>query len=227
MVHIMVDLETLSTDSNAIILTIGAIPFGPDGTHIVDKGCYFYERVNLYSYNRFKNNEFHLNWGTLIWWLEQDPEPLRDAFLAEPRYPIWTVMQDFLNWINIICKSFGDMKVNIWSHGKDFDVVVLQNAFKICNVDCPWDYWDTRDTRTIYALAGVETMNISMPPGFKAHDAIGDCLKQIEGIRLAYNRINGLPDGTPEILNESETEQPESETETESELDKTDPTNIH
>ena len=50
MVHIMVDLETLGTDSNAIILTIGAIPFSSTGEIIVDKDMYFYQKVNLPSY---------------------------------------------------------------------------------------------------------------------------------------------------------------------------------
>ena len=186
----MVDLETLGTDSNAIILTIGAIPFAPDGTHLVEPESYFYEKVNLNSYNEYKNNEFSIDWGTLIWWLKQDSEPLREAFLDTPRYPIWDVMQDFVNWINIICDMCGDHNVNIWSHGKDFDVVLLENAFKICNIDCPWDYVDTRDTRTLYALAGVDMNCVGIPGGYKAHNAIGDCLKQIEGIRLSYNVIN-------------------------------------
>lgn len=186
----MVDLETLSTDSNAVILTIGAVPFGGDGKLILSDDLYFYERVNLPSYNKYTNGEFACDWNTLLWWLRQDKEPLNDAFLDGPRYPIWTVMKDFVNWLDIICKTVGEHKINIWSHGKDFDVVVIQNALKVCGIECPWMYWDTRDTRTLYALAGIDSRNIPMPEGFKAHNAVGDCLKQIEGIRLSYNVIN-------------------------------------
>ena len=192
----MVDLETLGTDSDAIILTIGAIPFSPDGTVLVDEDEYFYEKVHLPSYNIYKNKEFSVDWGTLLWWLKQDPEPLREAFLDQPRYPIWVVMKDFLNWLEIIGKMFGDRKINMWSHGKDFDVVLLQNAFKVCGLECPWKFWESRDTRTLYALTGVDTRNISMPEGFKAHNAIGDCLKQIEGMRLANNVLNNHIQGT-------------------------------
>jgi hypothetical protein len=187
----MVDLETLSTDSNAIILTIGAVPFGPDGSQIVDEDSYFYERVDLKSYNRYKD-KFSIDYNTLNWWMRQEQEPRDQAFLETPRYSIDTVMQDFVNWLTIMCNAFGDSKINIWSHGKDFDVVVLENAFKICGIGCPWKYFDTRDTRTLYALAGVDSRNISIPEGFKAHNAIGDCLKQIEGVRLSYNNLNGI-----------------------------------
>ena len=186
----MVDLETLSTDSNAVILTIGAVPFGSDGKLIMDDDFYFYERVELKSYNKYKNNEFNCNWDTLVWWLKQEKEPLDEAFLIGPRYPIWDALQDFVNWIHIVCKTVSDNKINIWSHGKDFDVVVLENAFKVCNITCPWKFWDTRDTRTLYALTGVDMKRISMPEGFKAHNAVGDCFKQIEGVRQAFNNLN-------------------------------------
>ncbi len=47
MVNFMVDIETLSVKSNAIILTIVCIPFNSSGTHMVEKDYYFYERVEL------------------------------------------------------------------------------------------------------------------------------------------------------------------------------------
>ena len=190
MVHIMVDLETLSTDSNAVILTIGAIPFSGAGELIMGDDFYFYECVDLKSYNKYKNNEFSFNWDTLIWWLKQEKEPREEAFLIGPRHAISDVLQDFVNWIGIVCKELNDNRINIWSHGKDFDVVVLENGFKVCNIECPWKFWDTRDTRTLYALAGVDMRNISVPAGFKAHNAVGDCFKQIEGVRQAFNNIN-------------------------------------
>jgi hypothetical protein len=186
----MVDLETMGTDPNTVILTVGAVPFGGDGNLIMEDNFYFYERVQLQSYDKYKNGEFNFSWDTLIWWLKQDKDPLEDAFLLQPRYPIWVVMQDFANWISIVCNMCNDNKINIWSHGKDFDVVVLQNAFKVCGIVCPWKYWDTRDTRTLYALAGIDMRDISMTKGFKSHNAVGDCFKQIEGIRRAYNVIN-------------------------------------
>jgi len=191
MVNIMIDIETVSTASNATILTIGAIPFLSDGTIPVDPDMYFYERVQLESYDSFKNNEFDFDFSTLIWWLKQDSEPLKDAFLENPRFPIKVVMQDLANYLMIIKNLIKDETVNIWSHGKDFDVVILQNAFKVCGIECPWKFWDTRDTRTIYSLTNVNLKNISID-GYKSHNAIGDCLKQIEGIKQSYSIINSV-----------------------------------
>lgn len=189
MVNIMVDIETLSTDSNAVILTIGAIPFSSDGIISVDEDMYFYRRVNLQSYNKYKNNEFNFNYETLLWWLKQDQKIRDEAFSNRPRYDIEIVMKDFIDYLATIRKYLNDDKIHIWSHGKDFDVVILQNAFKVCKLECPWKFWDTRDTRTIYALANIDMKNIG---GFECHNAIGDCLKQIEGIKQSYTIINNF-----------------------------------
>lgn len=191
MVNFMVDLETLSTESNALILTIGCVPFGLDGSLIVDKDLYFYNRVELSSYNEIMD-DFHMDFNTLLWWLDQEAEPLSEAFKTGPRKPIEDVMASFALWIIQICNYCRSTEIAMWSHGKDFDCVVLQNAFKVFGIPCPWKYWDTRDTRTIYSLAGVDTRNIKMPEGFKSHNAIGDCLKQIEGIRQSFNIINNI-----------------------------------
>lgn len=193
MVNFMVDLETLSTEPNAIILTIGCVPFGSDGSHIVTEDMYFYNRVELSSYNDIID-KFHMDFNTLLWWLEQDNEPLSEAFKNGPRKPIAQAIADFALWIIQICKYCQDSKITMWSHGKDFDCVILQSAFKVFGIPCPWSYWDTRDTRTIYALTRVDLRNIQMPDGFKAHNAIGDCLKQIEGIRQSFMVINNIND---------------------------------
>ena len=190
MVNFMVDLETMSTASNAVILTIGCIPFGSDGSLIVEEDMFFYNRIDLSSYNN--RPEFHSDFNTLLWWLQQEKEPLDEAFLAGPRKPIDRAMMDFDIWLAQICSYLNDKKITMWSHGKDFDCVVLDNAFKACHLECPWKYFDTRDTRTIYSLAGVDMRNVQIPEGYKAHNAIGDCLKQIEGIKQSFQIINNV-----------------------------------
>ena len=65
----MVDLETLSTRSNALILTIGAVPFNNTGDVSVGEELYFYQRVSLDSYQDCFS--FHMDYKTLVWWMKQ------------------------------------------------------------------------------------------------------------------------------------------------------------
>jgi len=184
--NIMVDIETLGTDSDTMILTIGAIPFTNEAKIVAPKTEWFYKKVDLNSYKKYKN-DFSMDYNTLIWWLKQDDKPRYEAFIEKPRDPIDVVMEDFAKWL--IKTTNNDIR--IWSHGKDFDTVVLQHAFKVVSVDCPWTYWNTRDTRTVYSMAGIDMRDITIPEGFDAHNALGDCLKQIDGLNLAFLVING------------------------------------
>lgn len=54
------------------------------------------------------------------------------------------------------------------------------------NIEIPWKFWNSRDTRTVYDLAGIDMKKISVPDNYKAHHALGDCLKQIEGLKQAF-----------------------------------------
>lgn len=127
MVHIMVDIETLGTDPDSMILTIGAVPFSEKGEVLVEKDFYFYERVDLKCYDFYKNsNYFTMNFDTLLWWMKQDEDPRGEAFLNEPRYPIDKVISKFVEWIKQTCDYLRDRKIHMWSHGKEFDILYFK-----------------------------------------------------------------------------------------------------
>jgi hypothetical protein len=185
----MLDVETMGTEPNSIILTIGAVPFDKEGKPSLGRDFYFYKRVELQSYDKYKNMEYSFDWVTLLWWLRQDKNLIAESFLSQPRYPIWDVLQDFNDWIFAVCKMFDDYNLKIWSHSKNFDIVVLQNAFKSCDIECPWKYLDTRDTRTLYDLAGIDINEIKMSDELKFHNVIWNCFRQIEAINHAYKYV--------------------------------------
>ena len=81
-----------------------------------------------------------MDFNTLLWWLKQDSEPQAEAFLTGLRKPIEQVIGDFALWIIQVCRYRCDKNIIMWSHGKDFDCVILQNAFKIWGIECPWKY---------------------------------------------------------------------------------------
>jgi hypothetical protein len=76
MIHVMVDLETLSTKSNAAILAIGAVKFTPE------KGVYdnYYQVVTTPP----ETEGFHISTETLEWWTKQSAEAQRFAEASRP-----------------------------------------------------------------------------------------------------------------------------------------------
>lgn len=171
MVHLMIDIETLGTRNNSPILSIAAVPFDPKTGK-----CYsniFYEKIDISSYD---NTPFQLNFSTLKWWLSQSEKARTEAFSGVKS--IDKVIKEFHKYLT------GMGKIYPWSHGKDFDLPILENAFSVFSLETPWKFWDTLDTRTIYYAHNINLKNIKMEKMTK-HNALHDCYLQIKGIELA------------------------------------------
>ncbi len=63
--HLMVDLETLATSPDAVILTLGAVTFDPASDRTFDK---LYYRVDLDSCT---NLGMRIDDATVDWWSKQ------------------------------------------------------------------------------------------------------------------------------------------------------------
>jgi exodeoxyribonuclease VIII len=131
--NIMLDLETMSTASNAAILSIGAVKFS---NKIDDE---FYSVVDLKTCT---DVGLEIDNSTIEWWNNQSPEA-RQVFNEIP-ITLEQMLKDFSNWI-------GD-KPMLWGNGSDFDNVILSNAYKACGIEQPWAYYNNRCFRTLRAL---------------------------------------------------------------------------
>ena len=74
MIHAMVDLETLSTNTNAVILTIGGVKFDPHTSVIPSQGMYF--KVDVDSQTAIGREVMQ---ETMDWWGEQTKEIQEEA----------------------------------------------------------------------------------------------------------------------------------------------------
>lgn len=178
--NVMIDLETLSTKPNAQIISIGAVAFNPTSGKEYDR---FYSRINIDSYER--ESGFDMEFGTVKWWMSQSSEAREEAFFKEPRSPIRGALYSFIAWLE---KVKGNDAIIPWSHGKEFDLIILQYHFQTFCIENPWKFWNTRDTRTLYDIAKINLRDIPVPEHV-AHHPIGDCLRQIEGVKRAYSVI--------------------------------------
>lgn len=170
----MVDLETLATTPDATILTIGAIKFDPVSEYIDDD--VFYTRVISPQGRR-------VDPSTVDWWNSQSPSAQEEVFKATPACAIEQMLTDFIEWL--------DGKPVMWCQGLTFDVPILEDCFRQFNLKCPWDFWDTRDTRTIYYAAG-DRFQPFVPDSSSAHvawkDAYAQCISVQRAMRVLRMR---------------------------------------
>lgn len=139
----MLDLETLGTSSNSLIVSIGAVKFDKD-LGIIDR---FYKVINI---NSSIDKGFEISGDTLLWWLNQSEEARKE--LKNGKEDIKEVLRLFLKWLP-------KDNLQIWGNGCDFDNIILLNAFKKCNVKNPWPHWSNRCFRTLkYSFPTVENV---------------------------------------------------------------------
>ena len=140
----MIDIESLDTTPNCVILTIGAVLFDPVGDGIIDK-------LELRPTIEEQTDVFNrtINPDTLRWWGEQSEAAQEEALGDRDRVPFAECMDTLYKW----CWKYNNGKV--WSNGASFDVVVMESALANNNMPPPWNFWNIRDTRTAYSIAGV------------------------------------------------------------------------
>ena len=130
--HIVVDLETLSTHSNACIVSIGAVLI--DNLEISDT---FYINVDGRT---CKEAGLHIEPDTIKWWGEQSKEA-QEAWQKNP-IPLQEALDKFTMWS-------GKESIPIWGYGANFDVVILESAYRALDMNIPWKFWDISCLRTL------------------------------------------------------------------------------
>ena len=170
---VMLDLETLSTRPEAVILTIGAVKFDPYSGYIdLDNGLY--ERVSVDDQTALGR---HVQEETLAWWGKQDPEVMEEALGDENRVGI----EDMANQLNRFLVGVE----NIWCQGPCFDIVILENIYRQMGWPTPWQFWQIRDSRTLFGVHG--------DPREKGkaglHNALEDCVSQAQGVQQIYHAL--------------------------------------
>lgn len=180
--HVMIDLETLGTNPDSVILTIGIVKFNPKSKGVYDRLLLkptVEDQTEIY--NRFIDD------GTLKWWSEQSQEAIDAGFCEKDRMPL----KDCMEVIYHYCWN----QDRVWSNGASFDIVVLESALRQTLTDrpnpIPWPFYTIRDTRTIYEIAGVSLKDKKY--GTKTtHDALEDAEHQALVLQDAYQKLTAL-----------------------------------
>lgn len=162
--HVMIDIETLGTCSDAVVLSIGAVKF-----NLQDK---FYTTLNV---DEELKTDAKVSADTLLWWL--DHKEVKDVAMlsdinSEPNYDKLSRLLEFVE----PCEYF-------WSKGINFDFPILDNCLRRYGLEPKWRYNKLRDFRTLEAL----TTHSPISPA--SHNALDDAVEQAKRA-VAYLRSN-------------------------------------
>ena len=172
MIHGMIDLETLSTNPNATILTVGGVKFDPYTMAEPSQGMYF--RVDVDSQTEMGRDVMQ---ETVNWWSKQPKEISDEAFSDDNRASL-----------DYMIKKINKFSVGVdvfWCQGPLFDYAILQDIYKQLGYPVPWQYWQIRDSRTLFSLVPKD------PDEERTglHNALEDCYFQAKKVQRVYKQL--------------------------------------
>lgn len=182
MTDIMIDLETLSTRSDAAILSVGIAVFDIKTGKVSDT---LYKEVTMEVQKEYG----HIDPETVKWWLQRDDDARQTLYQTESSDRLYIVLckvREFLRRHN-----HDHSATRLWSNGSSFDLVILRSAFQRHDMSVIWDYWQERDCRTIFDLAK-DICGIDVKPSSQdtAHHALQDAINQSESVSWAYRALS-------------------------------------
>ncbi|HCN9790596.1 TPA: 3'-5' exoribonuclease [Escherichia coli] len=178
--HLMIDLETMGTNTNAPIVVIGAVFFDPQTGEI---GPVFYIVISLTD---AMNTGAVPDGGTIEWWLKQSSEA-RAAILTDQ-----VKLKDALSRFREFINEYSDEKfVQVWGNGATFDNAILRTSYERLDIPCPWRYHNDRDVRTIVELGKAIDFDArtAIPFEGERHNALDDARHQAKYVSAIWQKL--------------------------------------
>ena len=174
--HLMLDIETLGTESNSAILSIAAVEFDLASG---ETGKTFYEKIDLQS---CLESGLKINASTLKWWMNQEKSVLAEAFPDNSK-SITSTLLKFRRFC--LGKDY-----HVWGNSARFDCGIVADAFRATGVSNtpPWDFRKERCLRTLVSFAP----EVKQEHRFEGvlHNALDDCLNQISIASKVWSKLN-------------------------------------
>lgn len=165
--HLMIDIETLSTHKDAAVLSIGMAWF--DGNAIIDT-CHIAIKPAYI--------DGHIDARTVAWWAGQGSEAREAAFGGDV-----SQSQAKLNFRDFVKLHEAD---EVWANSPSFDLVILNSWWYRGDRPCEWPlhFRTERDCRTMFALG--RELNIEFGHVWDlsstAHNALDDACNQARAV---------------------------------------------
>lgn len=171
----MIDLETLGVEPDSVVMTLGAIKFDPFSD--AEPHSPLYLRGDVEEQTEFPY-ERSIDENTLAWWAKQ-PESIREeAFGDHDRVTVQEMLRQLNKWA--VGLDY------IWCQGPTFDFVILQHLYKSAKKPVPWNYWQIRDSRTLFAMMPSDPRKAIQE---ELHNALADCYYQAKCVQQSYKHF--------------------------------------
>lgn len=137
MLDLMIDFETLGTDPDTAVISLGACFFDLEKKQL---GSSFYMAFEIDE--QLKRGR-SITADTLKFWMNQSGAAKK--VFNEKAKPTEEVLKTFITWIY----GHGTIsKIRPWGNGATFDISIIEDMFRQYGLKCPWLFYNVMDMRT-------------------------------------------------------------------------------
>lgn len=172
MSDVMLDIETLGFQQNCVVLTLGAVKFDPYSDDEPSQPLYF--RINVDEQTELGRV---IDESTMTWWAMQPLEVFEEAMSEDDRIS----MDEATNQLNKYLVGVN----KIWAQGPLFDICIMENFYKMIGKPVPWQYYNIRDSRTLFDLGDDSAKKTNK----SAHNALADAFAQAVSVQKIYSDL--------------------------------------
>jgi hypothetical protein len=179
--ELMIDIETLSRASNAVILSIGWCHFNLPPQDFSPSGV----SINVLPLSCVERG-MQIEQDTVLWWLHPGRvTALRECVQNAVELP------EALRALEDAVDEWEELN-GVWARSPRFDFGILTHAYEVCEMRAPWHFRQERCARTIVAELGAPCGYPKAPPrDTLLHTADGDAIYQAEALYKMFSALEG------------------------------------
>ena len=170
--HVMLDIETLATTPDAVVMGVGVVKFDPRSGTPYNKTLW---RPDI---DQQTERDRHVSESTLEWWSKLPQHIQDDAFTEDGRIPV----TEFMKELNRYCVGAD----KIWCQGPQFDMLILENLYIQWGHHFGWQFWQIMDCRTLFQLMPTDPRKAIQQD---LHSADADAYYQAIGVQQCYEHF--------------------------------------
>lgn len=174
----MIDIETMSTDERALVMSVGVVSWRTNLTKkptILATEVFYPSLEQQRAYNRVIDIE------TVMFWMQQSEKARQGIYTDQNRCSV----EFMFNWLR---DSITD-ETKIWSNSPNFDTTILGTLADDAGVPRFGGHWQYRDVRTLLDETHIDKAPLFDLLGVESHDPIGDCKVQITAVEHARAKM--------------------------------------
>lgn len=198
---VMLDIETMSTRLDALVLSIGAVEFT---LHAAGPKVHTRMLLVLHWQQQLLLGR-HVHQDTQRWWAQQTDEARAHwTHPSVPPLPVEASLTELGQYLYTagVARKGGS---KLWANGAVFDVGVLEHLYaQLGSNQPPWYYSNVRDARTVYGVCGhvrqaTDTM-LQQEQELHSHSPVDDCVSQINRLWCSWpGELSPEPDTVEEV----------------------------